>query len=193
MLTSLMFRRTVAPQFITENPIHNMIKTKQRHPFIYKEVYIPSVPNIFSGFVDKQNDDDNVVAIQINQLKKGDKIINSQGKVSEIICVVKTPVDDSVCRLVDINGVKVTKSMPVNINNKSDQNYTGTWVLAKNAGMSCDCYCDYLFNFVLDNDHIMTVNNVDVGIVESKQIIDKLMNESGWKHGLIVNSDKFFE
>lgn len=128
----------------------------------------------------------------VKDLQKGDKIINSDGNSSTIICVIKTTVKKGNCDMVMFNNVKVTPWHPVRIINK--------WNLPCDIKEPMPIYCDYVYSFVLDKHHIMTVNNIDIitlghNFIEdpvishsyfgTNKVMDDLKTQSGWDNGLI--------
>lgn len=188
MLTSQLQKR-VTVLGTSENSINNITKIKYTP---YKDLFSPNIESVSNGYINKIDND--IIATAVDMLRKGDKIINSNNNISEILCVIKTPINDNICGLVDVNGVKVTKQMPVKIINKYDQNWTGDWILAKNVGLPCVYYGDYVYNFILNNGNMITVNDIDILTFDLDKNIDKLIKNSGWKYGLILNnSNNLFE
>lgn len=58
--------------------------------------------------------------------------------------------------MLSLNGMKVTPWHPIRINDK------GTWNFPAKIGTVILVECDYVYNFVLDKHHIMTINGIDV-------------------------------
>lgn len=132
----------------------------------------------------------------VEELKKGDKIINSEGKIATILCVIKTHIKNGNTDLVLYNGLRVTPWHPIKIGNK--------WNFPCKIKEPMKVHCDYIYNFVLDNHHIMTINNVDVitlghnfthdpilihPFFGTNKVIENLKTKPGWHDGLIEISD----
>jgi len=128
----------------------------------------------------------------VENLQKGDTIINSDGNISTILCVLKTSVKNGNTSLSIFNGVRVTPYHPIRINKK--------WNFPCKLKEPMHLHCDYVYSFVLDKHHIMTVNDIDTitlghgftydPIIEhpffgTNKVIDNLKTRSGWDKGLI--------
>ena len=95
--------------------------------------------------------------------------------------------------MVSMNKMKITPYHPIRINNK--------WYHPIKLVTPIPVYCDYVYNFVLDKHHIITINDVDViglghGINDNHitshnffgtdRVIKHLKTHPGWEEGLIV-------
>jgi hypothetical protein len=129
---------------------------------------------------------------KIYYLKKGDKIINSDGNVATIVCVIKTKVKNGSTSMLSLNQMKVTPFHPIRIDNK--------WRFPANVGKIRNYNSKYVYNFVLDKHHIMTINGIDIitlghGIENdpvlkhpffgTQEVINHLKTHPGWDEGLI--------
>lgn len=130
---------------------------------------------------------------KVSELKKGDYIINSDGNVAKIVCIIKTAIENNQIDMVSMNGIKITPYHPVRVSSK--------WYHPINLGTPIPVHCDWVYNFVLDKHHIITINDVDViglghGINDNAvsahdffgtdRIIEHLKEHPGWEEGLII-------
>jgi len=113
---------------------------------------------------------------------------------SKVICVLKMKVTDSVADLVKINNMYITPWHPVI---GSD----GNWIFPADypIGNRNSYECDYLYNFVLDSNHIVIIDNIQCctlahnfkgDIIEhdffgTYKVINDLIKMPGWEHGYI--------
>lgn len=133
---------------------------------------------------------------QVKDLVKGDKIINSNWNMATIVCVIKMKIKNGVTNMLLVNGMKIILYYPMRHN--------GKWEHPINVGKLELTVCDYVYNLVLDNYHMVTINDIDVitlghgikdgSIVEhplfgTNKVIDHLKNHPGWKDGLIELDD----
>jgi len=114
--------------------------------------------------------------------------------IAKVICVLKMKVPDSIADLVKINDMYITPWHPVI---GPDNN----WIFpTDHPDGNRDSYeCDYVYNFVLDSNHIVIINNIQCctlahnfkgDIIEhdffgTYKVIDDLIKMPGWKHGYI--------
>lgn len=136
--------------------------------------------------------------IFVKDVKKGDKLINSDGNVMNVVCVLKTKVPDNKVIMNNINGMLITPYHPVRFN--------GIWNFPCDFSKPENVNCDYMYDFVVDNHHVVTINGVDVitlghgfkgnPITEhhffgTDKVINKLKENKGWENGLVeVNKYK---
>lgn len=129
----------------------------------------------------------------VKDLKKGDIVINSEGQQSEIVCVLKRQINDGAMDMLSINKMKITLWHPIRVNNK--------WQFpAEIGGQPLKINVDYVYNFVLSENHFITINDIDVvtlghGYLDdpvlshpffaTQKVIEQLKSHSGWKSGLI--------
>lgn len=128
----------------------------------------------------------------IKDLYKGDKIVNSKGEISTIVCVIKTNIPSHYSDIVILDDLRVTPWHPIKYNNE--------WVYPCKVKEPLKVYCDEVYNFVLDSHHIMTISGYDVvtlghGISDdpvlshpffgTQRVIDNLKTDQGWNEGLV--------
>lgn len=134
--------------------------------------------------------------VLVKNLKKGDMILNSDGDVAMVVCIIKTIVKHGNLPMVLINGLRVTPYHPIKHN--------GKWVHPCTIKEPTVVHCDTIYNFVLDKHHIITINNTDAitlghnvtddsvlahPFFGSQRVIENLKSNSGWENGLIVIDD----
>ena len=128
----------------------------------------------------------------IKNLKKGDKVVNNHGQISTIVCVVKTHIPNNVTELVLLNGLRVTPYHPIYQASK--------WVQPCKIKEPLCVYCESTYNFVLDCNHTMSIEGIDVitmghNIIDddvlrhpffgSSRVIECLQQKPGWNEGLV--------
>eukprot|EP01125_Pyxidicula_operculata_P002073 TRINITY_DN12025_c0_g1_i1.p1 TRINITY_DN12025_c0_g1~~TRINITY_DN12025_c0_g1_i1.p1 ORF type:complete len:813 (-),score=221.78 TRINITY_DN12025_c0_g1_i1:118-2556(-) len=130
-----------------------------------------------------------------SQIKKGDQVICGNGRVSTVVCVVKTLCNQLV-RLVSPPGVsedfKITEWHPIRINSE--------WKFPSSIGSVVEQYVDAVYDFVLDSNHSVMINGVEVvtlghsftgsPVIEhpyfgSYKVIEDLSSMNGWSNGLV--------
>jgi len=89
-------------------------------------------------------------------IKKGDVVNNENDETSVVVCVIKIKCENDMCKMVNINGLSITEYHPV----KNPYTIKQEWVFPRDIGESADIQCDYMYNFVLDKNHIVSINNV---------------------------------
>lgn len=129
----------------------------------------------------------------VKDLCKGDVIVNSDGDLATIICVIKTKMNNGFSDIVTIGNFRVTPWHPVRIN--------GSWKFPSSVNKSNNIKCDYVYNFVLDNHHIITIDDIDAvtlghcfvndpvlshSFFGTNKVIDYLKKNEGWNQGLVV-------
>jgi len=87
-------------------------------------------------------------------VKKGDKVVTSNG-VATVRCAVKIVRDASKLLTAFASGLTITKRHPVRIN--------GVWRLPSQISDTTEVAnpSGYVYNFVLDSDHILLVNGIE--------------------------------
>ena len=88
----------------------------------------------------------------IEFIKKGDKIINSDGDTSIVECVIRHKCPNNKKSLSNIGGLFITQYHPVIINSE--------WVFPIDKGELKDMECDYVYNFILNDRKSIYVNNI---------------------------------
>ena len=129
----------------------------------------------------------------VKDIQKGDMIYSDNGKPAQVICVVQTPMKENKAELVTLaNGLKLTPYHPVKIN--------GVFKFPIEIGKVNWVACDVVYNFVLNEHHIMKINNIECvtlghGLINNDvvkheyfgtdQVIKDLQKIGGWENGLI--------
>jgi hypothetical protein len=130
-------------------------------------------------------------------LKKGDVIEGPNKNPVKISCVIKKEVPyikdfyyNYTANFVSIGkGGLLAPYHPIKLNNK--------WVSPVTLGALYRYDADYVYNFVLDTDHVLIVNNIECATIGNNQnsysseIITNLSQLDGWNTGLItLNNNK---
>jgi len=91
---------------------------------------------------------------KIKDLKKGDELLNSDNQISKVVSLIEIALN-SATPLVKLNNVLLTPWHPVRV--------FGQWEFPINL-KSSEIYPNYktIYNLVLDNYHIVTINGLDV-------------------------------
>jgi hypothetical protein len=89
-------------------------------------------------------------------IKKGDVVISANDQMSVVVCVIKIKCENDMCRMVNINGLSITEYHPV----QNPYTIENEWVFPRDIGESADIHCEYMYNFVLDKNHIVNINKV---------------------------------
>tara|TARA_X000000368_G_C23012744_1_gene704292 strand:- start:1040 stop:1555 length:516 start_codon:yes stop_codon:yes gene_type:complete len=87
----------------------------------------------------------------IYNIQKGDKIIDIQGNICNVLCLVKINCQNEKCYMVNIEDTIVAPYQPIKID--GEWKFPGTLKLP----ILYDCIC--VFNLVLDKGHTIIVNN----------------------------------
>lgn len=129
---------------------------------------------------------------QVKNLQKGDCVLDSNGIPAKIICVVIFPIKKEI-NMVEINGVGITPRHPIRI--------SGIWKLPNSINMPKKIYCDFIYNLVLDQNHVVCINNIDMvtlghGKNESSivqhpyygtyRVLEDLKKVRGWDEGILL-------
>lgn len=130
-------------------------------------------------------------------IKKGYIVNSTDNKKSVVLCVIKYKCENDMCRMVNINGMSITEYHPV----KNPYTIDQEWVFPVDIGETNDIHCDYMYNFVLDKNHIVNINNVscvtlghgftDNAIIThdyfgTNKVINDLKKMKGYAEGLIT-------
>lgn len=129
----------------------------------------------------------------VKNISQGDNVMTSERKSTKVVCVLKHQCKGGVIKLVEFQagGLLITPYHPVRIQDK--------WYFPNDLGEAKEYSCDLVFNFVLQEDHIMQVNGVDCvtlghsfqeDVVKhayfgTQRIIDDLKQTRGWKSGFV--------
>ena len=126
----------------------------------------------------------------VSDLKKGDSIATLAGS-AKVICVLKFATVNSVANLCSINGLSITHRHPIKQN--------GKWIYPSTISDAVPTACEFVYNLVLDQNHIAILNGIPVillghnyqtGILKndylgSQRIVEDLKRMPGWQEGLI--------
>lgn len=132
-----------------------------------------------------------MIDVPVKDLRKGDIVVDMNGNTGAIVCVIKSKVEHGIISLANINGMLITPPHPIHFN--------GEWVHAGDVGIITDEVCDYVYNFVLDTNHKMAINGVDVitighgytdgilahDIYRTSLFVDLLKRYNDWEKGII--------
>lgn len=128
----------------------------------------------------------------VKDLQSGDYIRNNNGDVSKIVCVIKTFIPSGATDMVNLNGFRVTPWHPIRVN--------GAWTFPHEVKAPIKLHCSHIYNFVLDQHHIITIDGFDAitlghnytndpvlshPFFGSQKVIDHLQTHPGWAAGLI--------
>ena len=128
----------------------------------------------------------------VSEIGKGDILSNG----AKVICVINIIVTSGQKEMVDINGLSITKWHPIIIDNE--------WIFPVEWSYSCLEEIDMLYNFVLDDKHIITINDIECCTLGhnftdncvishpyygTNKIIDDLSKINGWTEGNITIKD----
>lgn len=144
---------------------------------------------------------------KISNLKKNDKIIDKNGNISNILCLIKIKCYNNKCNMIKLKGFKndvlVTPFHPV-LNIKYPQSIGSNsydWIFPYSINNNIYEYdTEYVYNLVLDKNHNFIIDNyifITLGhnnftnFITShqyfgKDIIDDLKNMIGYDNGLII-------
>ena len=135
----------------------------------------------------------------IYNIVKGDKILDSKGNITSVLCLIKINCKNNQCSMVNIDDLIITPYHPIKINNK--------WIFPKDINYPTEYKCNNVYNLVLDNNHTIIINNyisctLGHNITENEVITheyfgtEKVINDlnkiEGFDKGYIVlNMDNF--
>jgi len=130
----------------------------------------------------------------IQNIKKGDKVMTKNNNYAEVLCVIKTIFPEKRTTLVDLPcGLVITPYHPVMLENQM-------WSFPCDIVEGKEQYCDAVYNLVLDKDHVININGITsctLGhgltqpVVEhpyfgTHRVINDLMKLSGWDRGQVI-------
>jgi len=129
---------------------------------------------------------------KVEEIKKDDLVSSTDGKSSKVLCVVKSYCHNGKAQLVELEGgLLITAWHPVRIENR--------WYFPCHLGKLVEKSCQVVYNFVLENEHVVIVNGVECvtlghgfegDVIEhpyfgTKRVIEDLQNLSGWDSGVV--------
>ena len=130
--------------------------------------------------------------VRVKDIRKGHLILNSDGNIATVVCVIKTIIKHGTVSMVLLDNLRVTPYHPIKHN--------GKWVHPCTIKEPIVVHCDAIYNFVLDKHHIITINNTDGitlghGVTDdpilahpffgTSLVIDNLKTDKGWENGFI--------
>ncbi len=128
---------------------------------------------------------------QVRGVKKGDMVCSVEGVASRVVCVVEFPLRRAI-PMVDINGNWVTPKHPVLVD--------GEWKFPRSIGAVENVACGAVYNFVLEQNHVVGVNGVDLvtlghgkhenttvehAYYGSAKAVQDLQRKVGWEDGKV--------
>jgi len=135
----------------------------------------------------------------VKQVKKGDLLLTAGDNVAEVVCVVKTEIEDSYPLVTLESGLKLTPYHPILVD--------GSWEFPIKVAPCAYEPCDAVYNFVLSNGHVMTINGEEActlghGFTDNEvithpyfgtqKIVKDLKTLQGWSTGLVVLENNCF-
>jgi hypothetical protein len=170
--------------------------------------YNPSGP-CFDGFGYVEMADTPYLKM-VKDIVKGDKIRNLDGNVATVVCVLKTKIKNGSTDMIILNKLRITPWHPIRyseewvipfkFSEKCDNLYISKWEFPSNIKESTRVHIDYVYDFILDKHHIVTINGIDIitlghGFTHdpnlihpffgTEKVIDNLKEHPGWKNGLV--------
>ena len=134
---------------------------------------------------------------QVKNLLKNDKVKTNNG-FAKVVCLVQTNISSRKgIEMVDINGMKITPWHPIRWNQK--------WQFPKNIKESSITLIDKVYNLVLEKDHSVLINDVEVITLghgnnedpvlshpyfATDRVIDDLKRLRGWDEGFVQMNEK---
>lgn len=118
--------------------------------------------------------------LEVQKIKKGDLIATPSG-FAKILCVIKTQKNNGLASLCTLpSGLKITHHHPIFHN--------GEWVYPSSLVKPRQVACEYIYNLVVDKEHIVIINDTQLitlghnykqGVLEdpylgSKKVVDDL-------------------
>jgi hypothetical protein len=135
----------------------------------------------------------------VKEIRANDVVLTPTGP-ARVKCVIKTKIRGGLYNLVNINGLLITEWHPIRIE--------GKWYFPKEypLGKFDEYRCLYVYDFVLDTNHIVIINGVECvtlghnfqeDIVKhayfgSRAVIRDLKEMPGWNEGLINIENSHF-
>jgi hypothetical protein len=135
----------------------------------------------------------------VKEIRANDIVLTPSGP-ARVNCVIKSKIRGGLYKLVNINGLLITEWHPVRIN--------GKWYFPKEypLGIYDEYRCEYVYDFVLDNGHIVIINGIECvtlghnfqeDIVKhpyfgTRSVIRDLKGMPGWNEGRINIENSHF-
>lgn len=139
----------------------------------------------------------------VKDIVKGDIIVDSDNTKATVLCVIKTKIHSGKAQMVKVyNFNEVLSSDVLIVTPYHPIFYQNKWCFPHTVGEVEDFEMDYMYNFVLDTNHIMNISNINVITMghnyDHNDVLkhpffgtDKVINElksgdpDGWNNGLI--------
>ncbi len=133
----------------------------------------------------------NGMAKHVKNLQKGDEIVVGPGMTARVVCLIAMATMGEK-EMVILNGLHITPWHPVR--------QAGVWVFPGEIKKPELCYCEFVYNLVLDRYHVARVNGVELvtlghGLEESavvkheyfgtQKVIEDLKRLAGWETGRV--------
>ncbi len=135
----------------------------------------------------------------VDTIAKGDRIETMNGATATVVCVVVTKIPEKMLELVkcplqnNSTGLLITPWHPIRLSQSTE------WIFPISIAQPKSILCESVFNFVLDDLHIINVDGIDsVTLGHSfdgpvcgheyfgtKRVIDDLQTMSGYSSGLV--------
>ena len=91
---------------------------------------------------------------KVSEIKKGDRVKNMNGdSYATILCVLKSKTPSPIVKLCEMNGMYITPYHPVRVK--------GEWKFPIDIKSPQDVACDYVYNLVVDQGHVVSINGVE--------------------------------
>lgn len=120
----------------------------------------------------------------VKNIKKNDCVKTPNG-FSKVLCVIKSPTNGYE-HLIEFNdGLKITAWHPIRMNND--------WYFPIELIDSVKTECDAVYSFLLENDHIMFINNIEVVCLAHNFDFPKVKHEYFGTEKIINDLKKFKE
>ena len=152
---------------------------------------------------------------KIKDIKKGDKLLDKDNKISTVICLIKMKCENNKCFFSNIKGIKgnllITPYHPIidvkypSTIGKTDYN----WVFPYTIPSICNFVeCEYIYNLVLENNHNFIAENIvcvtlghnfnsnfviSHNYLGSNKVIEDLSKMIGYQNGLVYLEGNYIE
>ena len=95
---------------------------------------------------------------RVSDLVKNDIILSYNGKPAKIVCIIKQKINTFIkmCKINDdpFKMLYISEWHPILINDK--------WIFPNNNYPSVEIELDYIYNLILDSEHVIVINNVPI-------------------------------
>jgi hypothetical protein len=95
---------------------------------------------------------------KVSDLVKNDIILSYNGKPAKIVCIIKQKINTFIkmCKINDdlFKMLYISEWHPILINDK--------WIFPNNNYPSVEIELDYIYNLILDSEHVIVINNVPI-------------------------------